>query len=96
MLYEHAEPDVGLEMQTAKPLVSVAVQSKDLKPYDQSEVVIVQYEVETDCSLEEFLTTKGLTFKRGCVLCEFNKVEAITEDMLVLFAMVNIKSLAYN
>ena len=76
----HAEVEhTRLEMQPIYKL-----QSRDLKPYYQTELVIVQYEVTDDCSLNEFLAKKGLTLKRGCVLCEFNNVETITEDMLIL------------
>ena len=59
------------------------------KPCDQSQMILVQYEVEGNCSLKEFVERKGLSFKRGCAFYEFaNSVECITEDKVLIFAKV--------
>ena len=52
-------------------------------------MILVQYEVEHNCSLKEFVEGIGLTFKRGCAFYEFvNSVECITEDKVLIFAKV--------
>lgn len=58
----------------------------DFNAVDLSEKEIQLYHVDKDCSLREFVESKGLTFKRGCVFYEFiNEVESIPKDKQLIF-----------
>ena len=52
-----------------------------LKAVDQNEWFIAKYDVDSDCSLKEFVEKHNLIFKRGRVFYEFNnEVERISRD----------------
>ena len=57
-----------------------------LKAVDENEWVIVEYNIDDDCSLKEFIEMQKLIFKRGRAFYEFkNDVENISEDKQLIF-----------
>lgn len=66
-----------------------------LTAIDVNERNIVQYDVERDCALKEFIEEKGITFARGLAFYEFtHSVESITEDKeLIIMSKVCISGI---
>ena len=62
----------------------------NLKAVDENEWVLIDYVVESDCSMKEFIEKQGHVFTRGCAFYEFNnEVESISEDQqLIIFENV--------
>ena len=81
-----APPYIPMVNTKTVPFADGDLKHLDLKEVDKTKRWIELFNVDEDCSLKEFVETKGLVYKKGHVFYEFtNSVESISKDKEMIF-----------